>query len=116
MRRWLVAVFLLGVAVGAAGMLLGPRLAGPFLPELVRGKVEPVEGKALRKQRQEDRLLLTVQTDQGAILATFQEQAAEIDLLVDEGDTLVLALRRYEPFVVDPQIEAVKKPDAARLP
>lgn len=51
MRRWLVAVFLLGVAVGAAGMLLGPRLAGPFLPELVRGKVESVEGKALRKQQ-----------------------------------------------------------------
>lgn len=109
MTRWLVAVFLLGVAVGVAGTMLGPRLAGPYLPEIFGGKVELVEGKALRKERREDRLLLTVLTEEGAILATFGRRAAEIDLLVDEGDTLVLALRRYEPFVMDPPIEGVRK-------
>jgi len=113
MTRPLVAVFLLGLAVGVACTVLAPRLAGPYLPEALRGTAELVEGKALRKERQEDRLLLTVGTEQGAILATFGQQVAEIDLLVDEGDTLVLALRRYEPFVTDPKIEAVRKKDAA---
>lgn len=113
MRRWWIGVFVLGVAVGVAGTLLVPRLAGPYLPGVLRGKAELVEGKALRKERQQDRLLLTVVTEEGAILATFGRQAAEIDLLVDEGDTLVLVLRRYEPFVMDPPIEGVRKKESS---
>lgn len=35
---------------------------------------------------------------------------AEIELLVAEGDTLTLALRRDEPFVENPEIERVRKP------
>lgn len=116
MRRWWIGVFVLGVAVGVAGTLLVPRLAGLYLPGVLGGKAELVEGKALRKERQQDRLLLTVVTKEGAILATFGQQAAEIDLLVDEGDTVTLVLRERGPFVTDPRIEGVKKKDAAVLP
>jgi len=116
MRRWWVVAFVLGLAAGVAGTLLIPRLAGPYLPGVLRGTTELVEGEALRKERQEDRLLLTVVTEEGAILATFVQQAGEIDLLVDEGDTVILALRGYEPFVTDPRIEGVKKRDAATRP
>ena len=35
----------------------------------------------------------------------------EIDLLVEIGDTVTLGLRAYEPFVEDPVIKAVMKPD-----
>ncbi|MBI2369318.1 MAG: hypothetical protein HYV08_03620 [Deltaproteobacteria bacterium] len=63
----------------------------------------------MAKQREEDRLLLTVLTPRGAILATFRQKVAEIDLLVDVGDTLTLGLPRYEPFLADPRIERVRK-------
>lgn len=111
MQRWLLPLTLLvGVALGVSGTILAPGLVGPYLPGVVRGKAELVEGEVVRKQREADRLLLTVTTGQGAILATFKKQVAEIDLLVEQGDALTLALRGYEPFVADPAIERVRKP------
>jgi len=35
---------------------------------------------------------------------------AEIDLLVEPGDTIALALPGDQPFVDDPAIERVKRP------
>ena len=118
MRAWVIGLSLLiGIALGIAGTILAPQVAGPYLPESFRAKKEVVEGEVERKLREQDRLLLTVQTSQGTVLlATFKKKVAEIDLLVQKGDTLTLALRRYEPFVEDPAIERVRKPEAAAQP
>lgn len=106
-------VFLVGLALGVAIAVAGPRLAGPYLPEMLRDTGEAVQGEVTRKLREPERLLLTVVTPRGAILATFTTRIAEVDLLVAEGDELVLGLRRVEPFVEDPAIQSVrkKKPD-----
>ncbi len=117
MRAWVIGLSLLiGIALGIAGTILAPQVAGPYLPESFRTKKEVVEGEVERKLREQDRLLLTVQTSQGTVLAIFKKKVAEIDLLVQKGDTLTLALRRYEPFVEDPSIERVRKPEAAAQP
>ena len=115
MKAWMIVLILLiGVALGVTGTILAPKLAGPYLPESFRAKSQVVEGEVERKLREQDRLLLTVQTSQGTVLATFKQKVAEIDLLVQKGDTLTLALRRYEPFVEDPAIERVRKQEAAK--
>ncbi len=112
--RWIVLpIFLLGLAVGAAAVIWAPGLLGPYLPPALAGKTQAVTGEVVRKQREADRLLFTLQSDQGAILVTMTEKVAEIDLLVAEGDTLTLALRGYEPFVTNPRIERVEKPRPA---
>lgn len=112
-----VLILLIGIALGVAGAIYGPQLAGPYLPEgfLVK-KPETVEGEVVRKQREGDRLLLTVQTSQGTVLATFKKKVSEIDLLVQQGDTLTLALTRYEPFVEDPAIDRVRKQEPSARP
>ncbi|MFQ5830175.1 MAG: hypothetical protein ACE5JD_13615 [Candidatus Methylomirabilia bacterium] len=110
----LVVTFVIGVAVGVAGTISAPRYAGQYLPQVVSGKAELVDGEVAQKQRQRGRLLLTVLTPQGAILATFKERVPEIDLLVNEGDQLTLSLPRYEPFVEDPAIERVRKGKQAK--
>lgn len=102
-------LFLVGLALGAVVVAIGPRVAGPYLPAALRGPVESVEGEVTRKQREPDRLLLTVVTPRGAILATFKTRIPEVDLLVAEGDALTLGLRRFEPFVEDPAIQNVRK-------
>jgi hypothetical protein len=110
MRLWRGTVpFLIGLALGAVVVVIGPRVAGPYLPEALRGKVELVEGEVARKLREPDRLLITLTTPRGAILATFRKRIPEVDLLVAEGDTLTLGLRRFEPFVEDPSIQSVRK-------
>jgi hypothetical protein len=118
MRFWAgVLVLVIGLALGAALGVLGPRVAGPYLPEAIRGRVETVEGEVMRKQREPDRLLITLVTPRGAILAIFKKQIPEVDLLVGEGDTVTLGLHRVEPFVEDPTIQSVhKKKPAEPLP
>jgi hypothetical protein len=111
MRGWLsLFILILGLAVGAAGMSLLSRHAGSYLPDSLRAKVEHVPGQVVRKQREGDRLLLTIVTAQGAVLASFSRRVPEVDLLIEQGDRVTLALPRYEPFLQDPTIEAVQKP------
>ncbi|MBA3968053.1 MAG: hypothetical protein H0X47_20225 [Nitrospirales bacterium] len=45
----------------------------------------------------------------GTILATFQQQVPEIDLLIEERDLVTLDVRQYEPFVTDPPVLRVTK-------
>jgi TOBE domain-containing protein len=106
-----------GIALGVAGTIFAPDVAGPYLPEAFRvKKAETIDGEVVRKLREGERLLLTVQTTQGAILVTFKKKVAEIDLLVQQGDTITLRLSRYEPFVDEPAIERVRKQEPTPRP
>ena len=117
MKLWHGAlVLLIGLALGVALVVVGPRVAGPYIPAALRSPVEVVEGEVARKQREPDRLLITVVTPRGAILVTFKKKVPEIDLLVAEGDALTLGLRRFEPFVEDPAIQSVRKKTPAEGP
>jgi hypothetical protein len=118
MKLWgIILTFLVGLAAGVCGMIFGPDLVGSVLPNAVGVKRIDIEGPVVTKQQEGDRLLLTIQTPQGAILATFKDRAAEMNLLVEKGDLLTLAVRKYEPFVLDPVIGRVRKQeDAASRP
>ena len=100
---------IVGVALGVAGTILLPRYLGDSLPGVLRGSQETVTGPVLGKQTEQDRLLLTVRADQGAVLATFRARVAEIDLLVAVGDTVTLGVSRYEPFVENPEFLGIRK-------
>lgn len=106
-RRW--PWLLAGVALGVAATLLAPRFVTPHLPAPFRAGDLRVQGPVLAEQQGEDRLLLTVGTEQGAMLVTFRQQVTEIALLVDEGDTVTLGVREYRPFVEDPTLVGVWK-------
>lgn len=106
-RRW--PWLLAGVALGVAATLLVPRYVTPHLPAPFRAGELRVQGPVLAEQQGEDRLLLTVGTEQGAMLVTFRQQVTEIALLVDEGDTVTLGVREYRPFVQDPTLVGVWK-------
>ena len=117
MRFWTgVLVLVIGLVLGAALAVMGPRVAGPYLPEAIRGRVETVDGEVMRKLREPDRLLITLATPRGAILAIFTKRIPDVDLLVGEGDTVALGLRRFEPFVEDPMIQSVRKKKPAESP
>lgn len=102
-------VFLVGLAIGLAGALLVPRYLGTYLPAGLGGGRETLEGPVLGKRQEDGRLLLTVDARQGAVLATFSERVAEIDLLVDVGDTVTLGVAGYEPFIDDPAFRGIRK-------
>ena len=108
--------FAYALPFGVAGTLFGPPLASPYLPDAIAGRTELLDGRVLRKQREADRVLLTVSTPQGATVATFTRNAGAVDLLVAEGDTLTLALHGYAPFVDDPSIRRVRKPETPAPP
>ena len=121
--RLIVLILLVGIALGVVGTIFAPDVAGPFLHEAFGvKKAETIEGEVVRKLREDERLLLTVQTSQGSVLATFKKKVAEIDLLVQQGDIVTLGLSRYAPFVDEPAIQRVRKqeptprPKASTLP
>jgi len=113
MKFWTILfIFILGLGLGLSAQVFVPQAFTPYLPKILQDQTEVVEGRVVRKQLEPDRLLLTVSTPQGALLATFEEQITEIDLLVEEGDTVTLGgLTGYEPFVNDPRVKGVMKPD-----
>lgn len=112
MRIWAgVAVFVVGVGAGLVGTQFVPPSVSPYLPTALQSKNEIVKGIVVKKYQEVERLLLTVSTPRGALLATFTKQIPEIDLLVEEGDEVTLGLAHYAPFVHDPSIKGVMKPD-----
>ena len=104
-------VFIAGVGLGYSATYLPSQYVNPYLPPMLQAEGMAVKGLVVEKQREADRLLLTVSTPSGALLAIFPSHITEIDLLVEIGDTVTLGLRAYEPFVEDPVIQAVMKPD-----
>jgi hypothetical protein len=111
MKRWVMptTVFVLGVGLGLSGPMLASRYVDPYLPTYLKKTIHPLEGSVTHKQRQQDRLLITITTQDGTILATFQQQVPEIDLLIQERDLVTLDVRQYEPFVTDPPVLRVTK-------
>lgn len=104
-----VTLFCVGVGVGISGPLIASRYAQPYLPQFFQETVHPLTGTVTRKELEQDRLLMTVTTQDGTILATFQKQVPEIDLLVEEQDSVTLDVKKYEPFVTDPPVLKVNK-------
>jgi hypothetical protein len=103
-------IFLVGFVLGVLAAIFAPRYVGDYLPGSVGGKDANVTGVVTRKLAEDARLLLTVVTDSGAVLATFTDRKAEIDLLVEEGDSVTFSLPAYSPFVDDPRLGRVAKP------
>lgn len=111
MKGWVIptTVFLLGLGLGLSSPMLTSRYGDAYLPTFLKKTVHPLEGSVTHKQRQQDRLLITITTQDGTILATFQQQVPEIDLLIQEGDQVTLDVGKYEPFVNDPPVLRVNK-------
>ncbi len=105
-----IATFVAGAVLGAVLMAVARPFLGARLPSGMGGKRELVAGPVAAKQRKGDRLLLTVVTPAGAVLGTFKKKVDEIDLLVETGDTVTLAIAGYQPFLEDPEIARVAKP------
>ncbi|UCC73592.1 MAG: hypothetical protein JSV86_03240 [Gemmatimonadota bacterium] len=115
-NRKTLTVFLVGFVLGFLLALVAREFLSNRLPGAVSGGRESLEGVVTAKQLEEGRLLLTVVTEAGATLVTFKKRVAEIALLVDEGDRVTLTLRRYQPFLEDPNITRVAKPDTFGIP
>lgn len=98
-----------GLILGIAGTILVPIFLAPYLPAVFSGNKEILSGPVLAKERDGDRLLLTIQTEPGALIASFSERVSEIGMLVEPGDTVTIAVDDYDPFVTDPDFEGVKK-------
>lgn len=123
MRSWVIAatVFFLGFGLGLSGPMLASRYLDPYLPAFLKDTRHPLEVSVTHKQRQQDRLLITMTTQDGTILATFQQQVPEIDLLIEERDLVTVDVPQYQPFIHDPPVIRVTKhqemtPDIAPPP
>ena len=109
-KRGGLIIFLVGLVLGVLATVFAPRYLGDYLPGSIGGRDANVTGVVTRKLAEDTRLLLTVVTDSGAVLATFTDRKAEIDLLVEEGDSVTFSLPAYSPFVDDPRLGRVAKP------
>jgi len=109
-KMWLLLfIFLVGFGVGLGAPSVAPKYLGQYFPTGLSATRSGVQGVVVKKQSEEDRLLLTISAPDGAMLATFEKKITEISLLVDEGDIVTLDTRVYAPFVTDPPILRVKK-------
>lgn len=106
-RRW--PWLLAGLVLGVAGVLLLPRYFGPYLPNFLGTDELVIRGQVVATERQEERLLLTVDSERGAILVTYRERVDEIGLLIAEGDSVVLRTREFRPFLEGPELVGVRK-------
>lgn len=110
-----IFLFLFGALLGFLVALLFRPLVQPAVSELLRDEADRTEGRVVGKRLQGKRLLLTVNATEGTILATFGKRVEEIDMLVEEGDLVTLGVPRYEPFVEDPPVLAVRKREPPAL-
>lgn len=104
-------LFLFGALIGFLIAVLFRPVLQPMVAEVLRDEADRTEGRVVGKRLQGERLLLTVDATEGTILATFKDRVEEIDMLVEDGDLVTLGVPRYEPFVEDPPVLAVRKQD-----
>ena len=105
--------FVFGLILGILGTIFLPNYVRPYIPDWVEGKGAAVQGTVTAKLKKENALLLTVNTPEGALLATFRKRIDEIGLLVNEKDMIEFTLPKYTPFVDDPQIIRIVKEQQA---
>ena len=111
MKGWagLIGGFVLGFLSAIIVNLAAPDLLTPYIQLLAPAdQTELVKGMVVKKQRESTRLLLTLSTPKGVLLATFTEKIDELDLLIAEGYATTIWLRTYSPFVENPVIERVE--------
>jgi hypothetical protein len=111
MKGWagLIGGFVLGFLSAIIVNLAAPDLLTPYIQVLApAAQTESVKGMVVKKQRESTRLLLTLSTPKGVLLATFTEKIDELDLLIAEGYATTIRLRTYSPFVENPVIEKVE--------
>jgi hypothetical protein len=106
---------LLGLIVGALGAAVAPSWWQSIVPDALFPQ-GTIEGLVLGKDRESGRLLVKIETREGVLLATFTERQDATDLLVEVGDTATLRVSRYEPFLTDPRLARVRKPEASKAP
>ena len=112
MKLWFILlIFLVGIGIGLGAPSVAPKYLGPYFPTGLTAKQSGVQGIVVKKQIDQNRLLLTISASDGALLATFEKNLTEVALLVDQGDSITLDVHVYAPFVKDPPILRVKKPD-----
>lgn len=110
MKTWvgLLGGFILGFLSAVIMDLVAPELLEPYTRQFIPAtQIESVKGTVVKKERDSNRLLMTLSTPKGVLLATFTQKIDEIDLLVSEGYTATIRLRTYSPFVENPVIERV---------
>jgi hypothetical protein len=108
-----VVLLLVGLVLGILGTIFLPGYVRPYIPEWVMGKATVVKGTVVAKQKKEHALLLTVNTAEGALLATFTKKIDEISLLVNEKDVIEFTLPKYAPLIDDPKIVRIVKEQPA---
>jgi hypothetical protein len=111
----LTLTLLAGVILGAGAATMGPAPVAPKKPNSISGQRARIEGEVLGKQREANRLLLKVGTAQGPMLVTFTQKVAELDLLLEPGDTVTLLTPGYTTFVDDPTLDHVKRRGGAGM-
>ncbi len=108
MRQVLITL-MIGIAAGVAGAVYLQGAALPYLPDALSGRRATIRGVVVAKEKKPAALLLTVNTQQGALLATFTRNADETSLLLGPGDSVELRVKDYEPFIENPKILRVVK-------
>lgn len=111
MKSYAVVILLiLGIVAGIAATKYGPGLLKPMLPQgMTRDTAKTVEAIVIDKRKESGTLLLTVDSEEGAMLVTFNTKVSEIDLLVKKGYIVTFGIKKYEPFVTNPVIKKVKR-------
>jgi hypothetical protein len=109
-KGWVILIVTLavGFVLGVGAAMRGPEFIAPYIPKSVGGSGEHLDGQVVRKQRDGNRLLVKVTTTQGPMLVSFTQKAADLDVLLDPGDTVTFITKGYATFVDDPGVERVK--------
>ncbi len=110
MKGWigLLSGLILGFLSAVIIDRMVPDLLAPYTQDLVPlDQMESVKGTVEKKQREANRLLLTLATPKGVLLATFSRKIDDLDLLIAEGYAVTIKLKQYSPFVDNPKVERV---------
>jgi hypothetical protein len=113
-KGWFILgmTLLVGAVLGAVLASRGPAVIASYMPTSIKGPSERIEGQVVRKQRDGDRLLVKVNTAKGPMLVAFTRKVADLDVLLDAGDTVALVTTGYATFIDDPIFEGVKRGEA----
>jgi hypothetical protein len=115
-KSYRTTLFIFGLILGVVGTIYLPNYVRPYIPQWAMGKAIVVKGTVAAKQKKESVLLLTVDTPEGVLLASFTRKVDEINLLINEKDAIEFTLSKYMPFIDDPKIIRVVKEQAVSVP